>query len=30
MAAALAATKLNLAGGHVESVLRSRDWGMPE
>jgi UDP-N-acetylglucosamine 2-epimerase (non-hydrolysing) len=30
MAAALAATKLNTAVGHIESGLRSRDWRMPE
>jgi UDP-N-acetylglucosamine 2-epimerase (non-hydrolysing) len=30
MAAALAATKLHVAVAHIESGLRSRDWGMPE
>jgi UDP-N-acetylglucosamine 2-epimerase (non-hydrolysing) len=30
MAAALAATKLNVLVGHLESGLRSRDWSMPE
>ncbi len=30
MAAALAATKLNVAVAHLESGLRSRDWSMPE
>lgn len=30
MAAALAATKLNVAVGHLESGLRSGDWSMPE
>jgi UDP-N-acetylglucosamine 2-epimerase (non-hydrolysing) len=30
MAAALAATKLHAAVAHIESGLRSRDWGMPE
>ena len=28
--AALAATKLHVAVAHIESGLRSRDWGMPE
>jgi UDP-N-acetylglucosamine 2-epimerase (non-hydrolysing) len=30
MAAALAATKLQVSVAHIESGLRSRDWGMPE
>ena len=30
MGAALAATKLHIAVAHIESGLRSRDWGMPE
>jgi UDP-N-acetylglucosamine 2-epimerase (non-hydrolysing) len=30
MGAALAATKLHVAVAHIESGLRSRDWGMPE
>src|SRR5919106_4918602 len=30
MGAALAATKLGVAVAHIESGLRSRDWGMPE
>jgi UDP-N-acetylglucosamine 2-epimerase (non-hydrolysing) len=30
MGAALAATKLQVAVAHIESGLRSRDWGMPE
>ena len=30
LAAAMAATKLNVAVGHLESGLRSRDWSMPE
>ena len=30
MGAALAATKLHVSVAHIESGLRSRDWGMPE
>jgi UDP-N-acetylglucosamine 2-epimerase (non-hydrolysing) len=30
MGAALAATKVGVAVAHIESGLRSRDWGMPE
>jgi UDP-N-acetylglucosamine 2-epimerase (non-hydrolysing) len=30
MGAALAATKLHVGVAHIESGLRSRDWGMPE
>jgi UDP-N-acetylglucosamine 2-epimerase (non-hydrolysing) len=30
MGGALAATKLHVAVAHIESGLRSRDWGMPE